>query len=421
MNRKAFRALSTALLLQFLTHCLYGQALPCEKTMQESLQQVAEILNKPKSQELWNIQLDAPIIIIDHFNNKMAITAIENGNVQAIQEEQWDNKVPLANSFFEYGEKKHVTVVHAALMNAPCEQRVNLLAHEIFHLHQNSLGIENQVSANPHMDEVEGRALLQIEMKNLQQALEGDWQSLYDALYIRAYRQSLYPSNNEDLYELNEGLAEYTGAKLSNANMQEYTKGRLDYDISRGYTNAFGYATGSAYAVLLDELYPKWRQDNDLAYGMAHLIRKANPQYAFTVDDAYLKKLLNKYDYDKILSAEKEELKSFGDVDQFEELLQPETPKLYLVNNKINFTYNPNDRIIALRDAVLLRNMALTGEWGQIHAKTGIVRPNNWSAFYLLPPKKITENGAEGDDYRIQLNQGWKIVEEGGIYTIGKE
>lgn len=421
MNRKAFRALSTALLLQFLTHCLYGQALPCEKTMQESLQQVAEILNKPKSQELWNIQLDAPIIIIDHFNNKMAITAIENGNVQAIQEEQWDNKVPLANSFFEYGGKKHVTVVHAALMNAPCEQRVNLLAHEIFHLHQNTLGIENQVSANPHMDEVEGRALLQIEMKNLQQALDGDWQSLYDALYIRAYRQSLYPSNNEDLYELNEGLAEYTGAKLSNANMQEYTKGRLDYDISRGYTNAFGYATGSAYAVLLDGLYPKWRQDNDLAYGMVHLIRKANPQYAFTVDDAYLKKLLNKYDYDKILSAEKEELNAFGDVDQFEELLQPETPKLYLANNKINFTYNPNDRIIALRDAVLLRNMALTGEWGQIHAKTGIVRPNNWSAFYLLPPKKITENSAEGDDYRIQLNQGWKIVEEGGIYTIGKE
>ena len=308
---KNWNVLFTVLLLQLLTYNVYGQQYPCEETMEESLQQTAEILNKPESKKLWGISLSAPIIIIDHFNNKMFFTAIDNGKIQTVKEEQWDNKVPLANSFFEYNGKKYVTIIHAALMNTPCEQRVNLLTHEIFHLHQNSLGIENQLSANYHMDEVEGRALLQIEMENLQRALDGDSQSLYDALYIRAYRQSLYPNNNEDLYELNEGLAEYTGVKLSVANTREYVKNRLNYDISRGYTNAFGYFTGSAYAILLDELYPEWKHDKDLGYGMIYLIKKTSPQYAFIIDDVYLKKLLDKCNYKKILSDEKEELNSF--------------------------------------------------------------------------------------------------------------
>ena len=101
-------------------------------------------------------------------------------------------------------------------------------------------------------------------------------------------------------------------------------------------------------------------------------------------------------------------------------MLKPETTKLLITNSRINFTYNPHDRVITIGDAVLLRNMTLTGEWGHIKVKKGIVRLNNWSAFYLLPPKKITENIVEGDDYIIQINDGWKVVENGGIYQIEK-
>jgi len=271
------------------------------------------------------------------------------------------------------------------------------------------------------MDEIQGRALLQIELKALQAALSGDSMRLHDALYIRTYRQSLYPNNNEDLYELNEGLAEYTGVKLSTENMQEYVKNRLNYDISRGYTNAFGYFTGSAYATILDQIYAEWRYDKDLAKGLIYLIKKAEPQYAITINKSTLDKLLIKYDYAQIVANEKEELKSFGDIEKFKDLLKPETSKLCIANQKINFTYNPNDRVISLGDAVLLRNMSIMGEWGQIKAKNGIVRMNNWSAFYLLPPTNITNNAIQGDSYEIQINQGWKVVEEHGIYSIVKE
>lgn len=421
MNRFNLSLLITSLLLQFLGYSVSGQEYPCEKTMVESLQHTAWVLNKPESKALWNVSLNAPIIIIDHFNNKMFFTSIEDGRVQAIKEEPWDNKVPLANSFFDYEGKRYVTIIHAALMNSSCQQRINLLSHEIFHTYQKSLGIENQHSVNYYMDEIQGRALLQIELKALQAALSGDSIRLHDALYIRTYRQSLYPNNNEDLYELNEGLAEYTGVKLSTENMQEYVKNRLNYDISRGYTNAFGYFTGSAYATILDQIYAEWRYDKDLAKGLIYLIKKAEPQYAITINKSTLDKLLIKYDYAQIVANEKEELKSFGDIEKFKDLLKPETSKLCIANQKINFTYNPNDRVISLGDAVLLRNMSIMGEWGQIKAKNGIVRMNNWSAFYLLPPTNITNNAIQGDSYEIQINQGWKVVEEHGIYSIVKE
>ncbi|MDR2908181.1 MAG: hypothetical protein LBU91_09375 [Bacteroidales bacterium] len=408
-----------ALLLLSAIHTGYGQQSPCEKTMEESLKQMAEILNKPESRNLWNVALNAPIIIIDHVANKMYFTAIENGNVQPMKEEPWDNKVPIANSTFEFNGKRYVTIVHMWLMNSSCEERISLLAHEIFHLHQNSLGIQNFMSTNFYMDETEGRTLLQMEMKALQQALDGDVESLQDALHIRAYRQNLYPNNNEDLFELSEGLAAYMGMKLSMDSILSYAKNRLNYDVNIGYTNTFGFATGTAYAILLDGLYPQWKQDKDLNKGMIFLLKKSNPEYDITVDSSHLNKLFDKFSYDKILCAEKEALKSFGDVVAFEALLKPETSKLSVMNNGIYITYNMNDRVIAFDNAVLLRNITLKGEWGEVKAEN-IVRLNDWSAFHLLPPKEINGAIIKGDGYEIQLNKGWKVVNADGIYKIEK-
>lgn len=410
---------SIILLLLHLSVCsVSGQGYPCKNSMEESLKQTALILNSQSAKSLWNKHLEAPIIIIDHFNNKMFLTGIEDDSVKPIREESWNNKIPLANSFFDYDNKRYVTIIHAALMGASCEQRINLLIHEIFHTHQKSLGIENQSSHNYHMDEIQGRALLQIEMKALQQTLSGDSSSLYDALCIRAYRQNLYPNNNEDLYELNEGLAEYTGIKLSIENIKKYVKERLNYNISRGYTNAFAYYTGSAYATILDEIYPQWHNDKDLTKGLIFLIKKIKPHYFVSVNSSYTDSLLSKYDYTKILASEKQELKSFGNMTSFKELLKPKASKLYIENKGVNFTYNPNDRVISLGDAVLLRNMTLIGEWGRIEVKGGVIRMNDWTAFYLLPPTSIVLNVVKGDNYEMQLNQGWKLTEVDGIYTI---
>ena len=418
LNKVTFAAI-----VSFLSvGCLFAQPEPpCAKTILETLEQTAQLLNKKTSVDLWRVQLNAPVVIVNPAENKMYFTAIANGKVEPLKEEAWDNKVPLANSFYEYNGKKYVTIIENALQYAPCNDRVNLLAHEIFHLHQNSLGINNTASNNFHIDGVSGRALLQIEMAALQKALTGDMQSLYNALYVRKYRQSLSTDNNEDMYELNEGLANYTGIKLAIPDPRTEVTDALNYTISRGYANAFAYATGAAYALILDSISPAWRYDTDLLKGLPYLFAKHDKKYDITVTDDYVNRLLADNNFDAILAKEQEELKSFGDVDAFRSLLLPETSKVFIPNNGVNFTYNPNDRIISLNDAVLLRNLTLKGEWGSAKITSGIVRLNNWSAFYLLPPTEVNGNNAKGDNYEISLNDGWKLVEEENTWQIVSE
>lgn len=53
MNRVRLNLLVAVLLIQLLAYTAYGQTNPCDKTMAESLQQVASVLSKPESKALW--------------------------------------------------------------------------------------------------------------------------------------------------------------------------------------------------------------------------------------------------------------------------------------------------------------------------------------------------------------------------------
>src|SRR4051794_35256182 len=82
--------------------------------------------------------------------------------------------------------------------------------------------------------------------------------AIADALLFRSYRRSLFPAaaKNETALELNEGLAEYTGVKLSSADLQEATL-RADLILRQArnnptFTRSFAYISGPAYGALLD-------------------------------------------------------------------------------------------------------------------------------------------------------------------------
>jgi DNA-directed RNA polymerase specialized sigma54-like protein len=59
------------------------------------------------------------------------------------------------------------------------------------------------------------------------------------------------------------------------------------------------------------KIYAEWRYDKDLAKGLIYLIKKAEPQYAVTINKSTLDKLLIKYDYAQIVANEKEETQIF--------------------------------------------------------------------------------------------------------------
>src|SRR5258708_20229099 len=83
-------------------------------------------------------------------------------------------------------------------------------------------------SLNGHLDSLDGRIWLQMEWRALEHAFwqHGDERrrDIADALYFRNFRRSLFPeaAARETTLEMHEGMAEYTGVKLSTSSPEEF-------------------------------------------------------------------------------------------------------------------------------------------------------------------------------------------------------
>ena len=94
------------------------------------------------------------------------------------------------------------------------QDRINLLAHELFHKAQPSLGFLLFNTENNHLDQKDGRIYLRLELNALKKAVRSSTikemnMHLTNALTFRKYRYSVYPKadTTENSLELNEGIA----------------------------------------------------------------------------------------------------------------------------------------------------------------------------------------------------------------------
>src|SRR5205085_11115944 len=149
------------------------------------------------------------------------------------------------------------------------QPRERLLLHECFHRLQERLGLPARDAVNAHLDTLNGRIWIQMEWRALERALRESGPArntaIADALLFRSYRRSLFPdaAKNENALEMNEGLAEYTGVKLSSADLQE-TVVRADLILrqprnNQTFARSFAYVSGPAYGALLDLSGKPWR------------------------------------------------------------------------------------------------------------------------------------------------------------------
>jgi hypothetical protein len=150
------------------------------------------------------------------------------------------------------------------------QARERLLLHECFHRIQEGLGLAARDAVNNHLDSADGRIWLELEWRALERALRQPGparkSAIADALLFRAYRRSLFPEafTNENHLELNEGLAEYTGVKLSSETIDELTfradRALRDDASNPSFALSFAYTSGPAYGALLDLSAKPWRK-----------------------------------------------------------------------------------------------------------------------------------------------------------------
>src|SRR5580658_6069692 len=175
--------------------------------------------------------------------------------------------VPLASTAYRWAGT-HWSMILWPLPDDKAERSVTLM-HESWHRIQTDLGLPTADPTNVHLDTLAGRYWLQLEWRALARALGSTSQeqsrAIEDALRFREFRRGLFQAarTDESKLELNEGLAEYTGFKLSGLTDAEKRRLLIKHfeiypTMFATYVRSFAYLTGPAYGLLLDQHATGW-------------------------------------------------------------------------------------------------------------------------------------------------------------------
>src|SRR5215211_1789470 len=219
----------------------------------------------------WGVALHGPIMFVDPRSGNVVANQADLEHKLVAQDGVFVGTLPReinpANTAFDWAG------VHWTMLMWPVSEfrqpRERLLLHECFHRLQEKLGLPARDAVNSHLDTLNGRIWIQMEWRALERALRQSGPArkaaIVDALLFRTYRRSLFPdsADNENALELNEGLAEYTGVRLSSADLEE-TVMRANFILRQARNNptfarSFAYVSGPAYGALLDLSAKPWR------------------------------------------------------------------------------------------------------------------------------------------------------------------
>jgi hypothetical protein len=299
------------------------------------------------------------------------------------------------------------------------------------------------------LDNYDARILLRSEFNALRNCLGairknselGAQQFLSDALYFRKMREEKFAKYNHLALELEtlEGLATYTGYKLSAHKdlLQAATKELNGREQPTGLNRSFAYATGLAYGVIFDHFQIKWRTDLKHVYSFLNIYEKNISTIRLSKVKFKEVKQRNKY-----YSVEQEETARKVTIEGYHEFYT----KTFLTNpvlvikidtsNKtpltlsydMNSTFSLGSRGIVYAaipggtsDSTMFGSFKTTGETSI--GKTGVLITSKFDKLTFPKPLKVEDNTITGENYIIQLNNGWKVklVDKKGNAEIVKE
>ncbi|HYE55619.1 MAG TPA: hypothetical protein VD996_12275, partial [Chitinophagaceae bacterium] len=227
-----------------------------------------------QTQELWNKNLYAPILLVDPQTREIITNIQDSAGTLTPYKTIFTGKLPAAVNISN--TSVHWNGQHWAMIMLPLPKdkkaRTNLIAHELFHRAQKSLGFKAYNPDNAHLDDKDARIYLRLELESLKSALTASSKTaikthIANALAFRKYRYLLYPAadSTENLMELNEGICEYTGMMHSgrtSREMRAWFHQRIDAFIkSPSYIRSFAYEAVPVYGYLLNDVKPHWNKN----------------------------------------------------------------------------------------------------------------------------------------------------------------
>ncbi len=400
-----------------------------ENGILQTFEEVESLLSTDDG-KFWNKKLYGPLILVDP--ESRVFYSNENNSTNdflplgAIYTDTLPLDMNIANTAIDWDDKRWSMV----MLPLPQEKtaRNNLIVHELFHLHQPSLGFDNLKELNnAHLDSYEGRLLLRLELQALEKALKSDdentrLQHIKNALYLRKKRhKSPEIETAENSLELNEGLAEYTGIMHSGRDDAEMishlVESKNDFYSNPTFVRSFAYQTIPIYGYLLSSSDPTWHREIDGNTSLTQYFYEA-----FEIDpDQDISIEQNDYGYEQI---EKEEAER--ERQRIEKIARLKTkftsePTLELPFQNMKISFDPRN-ITPLEDlGTVYPNLRVSDVWGVLTVENGALLAANWSKVTVSAPIEISDNVVKGDGWQLELDPEWLVEQTDERFQLVKK
>lgn len=402
--------------------------------------QEAKTICEQDGGRLWGRTLCGPMIFFDP-RTRMAVANQGDREGRLVQKgDVFAGRVPdevnCANTAIEWAGVRWSMIFWPYLGDDRFD-RDRLMTHESFHRIQNELGLPMSNPANNHLDSMPGRLWLQLEWRALAHALASKEKerraAAEDALVFRLYRRTLFQqaATEERALEMNEGLAEYTGVRLSGrseAELDAFMVGRLGRAKDRqSFTRSFAYESGPAYGLLLDGANSRWRNKLKASDDLGQLLQKSL-KLKLPVDlKAAAEKRAAAYDGESLRAAEeKRESERLARIKAYRAKLVEGAVLILPMTQEANYSFDPNNLVPLEGVGTIYPTMRVTDAWGILEVDGGALMTrgdNTPSRLYVPVANDMNARPLRGAGWTLRLDEGWTLEpgERNGDYQLKKK
>ncbi len=371
---------------------------------------------------LWGRSLEGPLLVADPASMVMFAATPDSAGQLARHGSMFRGRVPQsitpANTAVIWSGR-HWTMVRWPLPTDSTTLR-ELIAHELWHRIQDSLGLAGRELPNGHLERESARVWLRLEARALVRSLSATGtdqrEALEDALGFRAARYRDYPGadTSEATLELNEGLAEYTGISLSGRTLDQQREraitGLRQLETAESVVRSFAYASGPAYGLLLDQLDPEWRS---AIRGARSLSRLLSDRAGIVTAGADVVAAADRYQVGEVRVAEaaRAERKAARRLDLIARFVTGARLSAPLRQMRIGLDPTKVESLDSLGS--VYGAARVTDEWGALDARAGALRINAEWKEVSVPLPAGYQGGLEGLGWTLSLEPGWRVVQAG--------
>jgi hypothetical protein len=380
-----------------------------------------------KKQQLWKTPLYGPMLFVNPQNRLTYANMPDSAGILKPEGGIYTGSLPkdvmVANTAIYWGGRTWSVLLWP--LPEDRNERLNLLLHESFHRIQEQIGFPAKSPTADHLSTMEGRIFFFLELQALKVALQKPINrrqtDLANALAFRQKREQLFPRTfaNERILEMNEGLAEYTGASLGRSDLRPHLYAQIDTAGNRkSLIRSFAYLTGPIYGLLLQEKAKHWTQQIDSNANFPDLISRYYQVKASNAPDESI------YEGAAIrLSEQQKETIRLQTVAAYTETFM-RRPVLRITLVKMSVIFNPN----TLFDLGDYGTIYPTGEvkdnWGHLKVNKGGMLLKDWH-IVSVPVSGQLDMAAlhlEGDGWTLDLKDGWHLVKNDELhYTLSSK